>query len=40
MLSLGLEEEADDELWGETENDDSNWVGKGSTDDTELFSGV
>ncbi len=40
MSSPGLLEELDDELWGETESDGSNWVGEASTDDSELFSGV
>ena len=37
---LGLLEEVDDELRGETESNDSDWVGEASTDDSELFSGV
>ncbi len=40
MSSPGLLEELDDELWGETESDGSDWVGEASTDDSELFSGV
>lgn len=40
VSSPGLLEELDDELWGETERDGSNWVGVASTDDSELFSGV
>ena len=40
MSSLGLLEEVDDELRGETEIDDSDWVGEASTDDSELFSRV
>ena len=37
---LGLLEEVDDELRGETESSDSDWVDEASTDDSELFSGV
>ena len=40
MSSLGLPEEVDDELRGETESNDSDWIGEASTDDNELFSGV
>lgn len=40
MSRAGLLVEVDDELWGETESDDSNWVGKASTEDGELLSGV
>ncbi len=40
MSSPGLLEELDDELWGETESDGSDWVGEAFTDDSELFSGV
>lgn len=37
---LGLLEEVDGELRGESVSNDSNWVGEVSTDDSELFSGV
>jgi hypothetical protein len=40
VSSPGLLEELEDELWGETESDGSDWVGEASTDDSELFSGV
>lgn len=40
MSSPGLPAEVDDELCGETESDDSEWDGKASRDDCELFSGV
>lgn len=40
MSSPRLLEELDDELWGETESDGSDWVGEASKDDSEVFSGV
>lgn len=40
MSSPGLLEEVDNELRGETERNDIDWVGEASTDDSELFSGA